>query len=324
MAAPKNHWKLGLFVVVGLVLSLATVGVLGARSQQKEVGAYVTYFDESVQGLDVGSAIKFRGVTIGVVGGISVAQDHRLVEVTMDIGVEELSRLGLDVPSTPLAEGEEKRLHQEKDLRVQLASSGLTGLKFLQLDFFLVADTPAPLLAFQAPENYIPAAPSMMKNLEDALTRTMNQLPGLVERADRILASVDGVVGDLRDKRVGDHLVVTLASADRALAKSATAIASLEKVSLRADHLLQGLDETVTLTNGMLQDVGGERGLLASVGRATDAVGDTARNADELGTELGDALRSVRDAARSVRRLSDALEKDPDMLLKGRSTAVEP
>ncbi|MEP7125951.1 MAG: mammalian cell entry protein, partial [Byssovorax sp.] len=63
MSAPTNHWKLGLFVVVGVVLTLTTVAVLGARSLRKEVSRYVSYFDESVQGLEVGSPIKFRGVT---------------------------------------------------------------------------------------------------------------------------------------------------------------------------------------------------------------------------------------------------------------------
>ena len=87
MAAPTNHWKLGLFVVVGFVLALSTVAVLGARSLRKEVVQYVSYFDESVQGLEAGSPIKFRGVTIGTVGKIDVAPDHRHVEVTSELGV---------------------------------------------------------------------------------------------------------------------------------------------------------------------------------------------------------------------------------------------
>jgi phospholipid/cholesterol/gamma-HCH transport system substrate-binding protein len=97
MAASTNHWKLGLFVVVGFALTLCTIAVLGARSMRKEVVRYVSYFDESVQGLEVGSPIKFRGVTIGTVGKIEIAPDHRHVEVTNDLGVGELNRLGLDV-----------------------------------------------------------------------------------------------------------------------------------------------------------------------------------------------------------------------------------
>ena len=60
MAAPTN-WKLGLFVVVGIVLSLTTMTFLGAESLKKKVVSYQTYFDESVQGLEVpGSPVKFR------------------------------------------------------------------------------------------------------------------------------------------------------------------------------------------------------------------------------------------------------------------------
>ncbi len=47
MAAPTNHWKLGLFVVVGVVMTLTTVAVLSARSLRAEVVRYVSYFDES-------------------------------------------------------------------------------------------------------------------------------------------------------------------------------------------------------------------------------------------------------------------------------------
>src|SRR5512132_158624 len=133
MSAPTNHWKLGLFVVVGVVLTLTTVAVLGARSLRKEVSRYVTYFDESVQGLEVGSPIKFRGVTIGTVGKIDVAVDHRHVEVTSDLGVAELNRLGLNMADA--TDNSRKKLDVATDLRVQLASAGLTGVKLPPLDF---------------------------------------------------------------------------------------------------------------------------------------------------------------------------------------------
>ena len=57
--------------------------------------------------------------------------------------------------------------------------------------------------------------------------------------------------------------------------------------------------------------------------RASDAFGDTVRGADGLGTELEDALRAVQEAARSIHKLADTVEKDPDMLLKGRARAPE-
>lgn len=316
-AQATNHWKLGLLVVLGLVLGLAVVGFLGARSQQKEVGAYVTYFDESVQGLDVGSEIKFRGVSIGWVGAIGVAQDHRRVEVRLDIAVEELARLGLDVPKHPAGEGVAPRLEQADDLRVQLASAGLTGLKFLQLDFFPVAEVPPPPLGFPPPDNYIAAAPSTMKNLEDAAIRTMNRLPELADQVAGILLSLDAVAVGLQDERIAERLALSLDAMDRVLGQTSGSLRRLDGVTTKASSVLGGLDQTVSRTNAILADVGSERGLLASVGRATDAMGDTARDARGLGVELDSTLQAVREAARSLRRLTDALEKDPDILLKG-------
>lgn len=319
MAAPTNHWKLGLFVVVGVVLTLATVAWLGARSLRREVVAYVSYFDESVQGLEMGSPIKFRGVTIGTVGRIDVAPDRRHVEVTSELGVAELSRLGLD------AEGARKKLELAVDLRVQLVSMGLTGVKFLQLDFFPVAGHPEPVLPFPIPENYIPATPSTIKNLEDSLVRTMNRIPELADQMGSILARVDGLLGDVQEKKLPEQMVATLDTTNRILREAQRKIEQVDagKISKKAENTLGGLEETVGRMNKLLAQVDGDKGLLASVGRASDAIGDTARSADGLGAELEETLQAVQGAAKSIRKLTEALEQDPDMLVKGRAERAQ-
>src|SRR5579863_3446765 len=95
MAAPTNHWKLGLFVVLGVVAGIGSIAALGARGLRKDTVTYQSYFDESVQGLDVGSAVKFRGVTIGSVSAIDIAPDHRHVAVQCQLERTQLSELGL-------------------------------------------------------------------------------------------------------------------------------------------------------------------------------------------------------------------------------------
>jgi phospholipid/cholesterol/gamma-HCH transport system substrate-binding protein len=324
-SAPTNHWKLGLFVVVGFVLTLTSVAVLTARTLRKEIVHYISYFDESVQGLEVGSPIKFRGVTIGTVGGIDIAPDHRHVEVQLDLGVAELSRLGLNKKDGPVREDTRKKLEVSTDLRAQLASAGLTGVKFLQLDFFPVADNPAPVLPFPVPENYIPTASSTMKNIEDSLVRTMNRLPEVVDQLGGILSKVDGMLGELKDKELTDHLMATLASTNRLIGDAQHKLGEVEadKLSQHADKTLVGLNDTVTRMNRLLASIDGDKGLLASVARASDAVGDTAHNADGLGGQLEDALKAVQEAAKSIHKLADGLDKDPDMLVKGRGRPAE-
>lgn len=325
MAAPTNHWKLGLFVVAGLVMTLTTIAALGARSLRREIVRYVSYFDESVQGLEVGSPIKFRGVTIGTVGKIDIAPDHRHVEVMSELGVSELHRLGLDIAVGPVAEGTRKKLEQQTDLRVQLASSGLTGVKFLQLDFFVVADNPPPQLAFPVPDNYIPAASSTMKNIEDSVVRTMNRLPEIADQMMSVMSKVDGLLGELKDRQLPEQIAATLTNANHILGVAQHKLDQVDTSKLSADseRILVGLNDTVVRLNRLLARVDGDKGLLASVARASDAFGDTARGVDGLGAELEEALRAVQEAAKSIHKLADTLEKEPDMLIKGRGRGPE-
>src|SRR5436190_37346 len=75
LTTATNHWKLGLFVVVALLTMVGAAFWLGSRALRRESVPLVTYFDEPVQGLDVGSPVKFRGVTIGTVADITLAPD---------------------------------------------------------------------------------------------------------------------------------------------------------------------------------------------------------------------------------------------------------
>ncbi len=320
MATSTNHWKLGLFVLLGGTLVFTTVGVLGALSLVNETGSYVSYFDESVQGLEAGSPIKFRGVTIGTVGKIDVAPDHRHVEVTSDLGKALLSKLGLDVAAVQLTSGSPKKLVQAIDLRVQLASSGLTGVKFLELDFFPVANHPRPVLPFPVPKNYIPATASTMKNLEASIVRTMNSLPQIADRVTRILDDVDGLLGQVANDKLIEEAAATVVATRRLIAEARRKVSGLqaEQIAAEVAQTLAAFRGTATALSAILARIDGSGGLLQSALRASNAVGDTAREADGLGGQLTSTLRAVQEAARSFRMLAGAIELEPDMLIKGR------
>ena len=75
MTAPANRWKLGLFVVAGCAATMLGGAWIGANKLQRVVHPAYAYFDEALTGLEDGSPVKFRGVTIGVVRKINVAED---------------------------------------------------------------------------------------------------------------------------------------------------------------------------------------------------------------------------------------------------------
>jgi paraquat-inducible protein B len=315
MPAPTNHWKLGLFVVVGVVLSLATATFLGAESLKKDVVSYQTYFDESVQGLEVGSPVKFRGVTIGTVSAIGFASDRRHVAVTSDLAINDLSDLGLSV-----GKGDKSKIRVPPDLRMQVDSQGITGVKFLSIDFFPTADNPVPVLPFAAPPNYIPAAVSTMKDLEDGVIRVVNRMPEVVEGLMTILAKVNRLLDELDHGKLLENVAGTVARANAVMVALQAAIGDshIAKLSAEAQDALALLNGTIGKTNLLLARLDGDRGLVASAQRASDAVGDIAVNARGLGPELEETLRDVQEFSGAVQRVADALERDPDMLLKGR------
>jgi phospholipid/cholesterol/gamma-HCH transport system substrate-binding protein len=315
MSTPTNHWKLGLFLVTGAVLGMGTVVVLGANSLHKETVGYKTYFDESVQGLDIGSPVKFRGVKIGAVSSIDIASDQRHVEVTSDLNTKDLKELGLfDTKGKPT------RLNVPDDLRMQLASQGITGVKFMQLDFFDIKDNPPPVLPFVTPKDYIPAAVSTMKNLEDAIVHAVNRVPEVAEELLRVMRNIRALLESVESAKLPEQATATLGQVNALVATLTATVnrVNAPKLSEHAHGTLDSLNATIGRLDGLVAHMDSEKGLVASVQRATNAMGDVAVNARAVPKELIATLRDVQQLTLALQRVADALERDPDMLLKGR------
>jgi len=317
MSTPTNRWKLGLFVVMGVITAIGAAAFFGSRSFQRETVAYKTFFDESVQGLEVGSPVKFRGVTIGSVAAIDIASDRRHVEVTYDLGVKVLDAMGLAVEKIGL---QKRRLFIPPDLRAQLASTGITGVMFIQMDFFDEKTNPPPKLPFELPENHIPAAGSMLKNIGDSVVRAVEGFPEVVRQLLAVLSLANGILSDFEGEGIPQTAGKTLALLNKVLKELDTMLVDLAPGKLSADAraALTSLNTAVITLNGLLAQMSGEKGLAASLQHTSDSLGAMAQNAERVGPAIDDASRDVQAAARAVQRLADALELDPDMLLKGR------
>jgi ABC-type transporter Mla subunit MlaD len=311
-ASPANYWKLGLFVLIGAALVAVVLAVLGARSLHHDTIQFVTYFDESVQGLVLGAPTTFRGVPLGLVTGIHVAPDHRSVEVVMQLERNELHRVGYresdpDAPPPP-------------DLRAQIGSQGVVGVKFVLIDYFDPKHNPPPELSFPPPPHYIPAAVSTLRNLEQSVVLALEQLPelgaqvaGVLERTERLMAEFEGQ--DL-PMRMG----ASLSELDRTLraVQGTLAHADVRSVSSKAQATLDGMSKTLADLDRLFTRVQDKNGLLANAERTTRQFGDVAQGGTSLEAEVGGFIEQLSEATESFRRLANALERDPDMLIKGR------
>lgn len=313
MATGTNHYKLGLFVLLGMGLALAFALTLGATNWNDVTVRYESYFDESVQGLEVGSPVKFRGVTVGRVAAIGIAPDHRHVQVTSELTVVDLQRYNLGGSG-------ESALAVHPELRAQLAQAGLTGVKFVLIDYVDDAG-PVATLPFEVGDNVIPAIPSTLKGLEGSMTKTADQAPEIAGELHEALVRVNALLAALDQAHVPERTAELIGQASAAmhtLEREAQAM-DAARLTQAVRHSLAGFDATTVRVDRLLDRLESEGGMLANSERALSMVSELARSSSALGPELESTLRDVRSTARSLRRFSDALERDPDMLLKGRA-----
>jgi ABC-type transporter Mla subunit MlaD len=320
MNEPSNHWKLGLFVVVGGTLIMTAFVYLGSRSLNKESVSYVSYFDESVTGLEVGSPVRFRGVTVGKVSKIDVAPDRRNVEISYELVVSVIGELGLAADK-----GEHTKMKVPPGLLAQIGSSGLTGVKYVLIDYFDSEDHPAATLTFPLPERYIPSTPSTMKNLEESVVRAIDKFPAIAEDMQKITNQVNDLLVAVAGQHIPERVASSLDDLDRTLAVVRQKLEGVDTHGLSSDAraTLSTLSATMTRAQVTMERLDGERGVFVSVQRASDAIGDVAGEARGYRPELSDALRDFREAADAFRQLTQTLEIDSDMLIKGRAQVRE-
>ena len=295
-------------MLASIVLGLTAAALLTARSMRVENVSYTSYFDEAVTGLEIGSPIRFRGVALGNVTAIDVAPDRRHVEITYSLGVQVLKRLGL----TGAADGKETTISVPPGLRVQLASTGVTGTKFLQIDFFDTGGLPPPELPFPVPAHYIPAIPSTLKNLEDAVVRAVDQFPALVRDIGGVVGRVNLVLDEVGRRELPAKAAMALDDTHRLLASLQSKVDQFPAAQLSRDA-----SATMVRIDQVLARLDGDDGLLASARRSSDSLGDLA--SPRLRADMTTMVRDLREAAVAVRQLVEALDRDPEMLLKGKA-----
>ena len=83
MSNSNQKLKTGVFIVSGVLLLLAMLFFLGLSDIFVDKVKLITCFQESVQGLSVGSPVKYRGVQVGSVSEISIMMQEKTVWVTM-------------------------------------------------------------------------------------------------------------------------------------------------------------------------------------------------------------------------------------------------
>ena len=178
MSAQANYFKIGLFVVIAAAIGVVSILVLGAGSFFQKKVLIETYFVESVQGLEVGAPLKFRGVPVGktveiTLVGKEYTTDRQYVLIRAALFPDMFSI------TCPPPTGSNLNTQVEKGLRIRLSFQGLTGTAHLEMDY-MNPDRYKPLQIEWKPKYcYIPSAPSTIQRLSVAVDKILKNLESL-------------------------------------------------------------------------------------------------------------------------------------------------
>ena len=170
-----SYFKIGLFVISATVIGVIGVVVLGVGTLLQKKVIIETYIDESVQGLDVGSPVKFRGVLVGKVEQITLTSAEystRRRYVLVRAGLT--STMFQD--ALPDASGPGFAAEISKGLRVRLAPQGLTGTAYLEVDYLDPARHPPLAIDWEPIYPYVPSGQSRITQLAEAVERILRNI----------------------------------------------------------------------------------------------------------------------------------------------------
>jgi paraquat-inducible protein B len=270
-----------------------------ALAQAESVAArYVLYFTESLRGLSVGAPVTLLGLEGGSVTDVGLDLDPKTLELRGRVEVvayperliaslSEAQKLANAAVAKDGSRRQEliRRMIEERGLRAQLRSGSLlTGQLYVAFEYF--PNAAKVKVHWQHDPVELPVAPSTLPHLEQRLTSIMAKIDAMPLAA------------------IGDELRQSMVALKRLLENTDRAVKRVDAdVTPELKKALEDFRRTAVSADQMIRNA--DATLLGP-----DAPGQQ---------DLREALREVARAARSLRVLTDYLERHPEALVRGKN-----
>ena len=327
MASQKTKFSVGLFVFFGIIIAVLAFLWLGMSQFLEKGQRYAIYFNESVQGLDEGSPVYYRGVDIGRVAMIDVAPDKNLIEVIVQIDNDQ---------------------SVEPNAVAQLSVAGITGVMYIELDLKEEGETyESPLLNFASGYPIIPSKLSNYEEIVSGLGDFLEQiraidLGGISGGIKTSLDNFNQMIADANIKGLSENLESSLEDIgnivererwDRILSSVEEAMKRLESMAVKADGSMGKFDnslaslEKITTSNEMTikEAIDDFKTAMEKVNRLLDTGNSMITGADDtiyqLGENLDEIAKNIERATENLNKITDTVTDQPSQLLFGEPRA---
>jgi len=338
MSKEVNKTAIGGFVIGGIGLAVLAVLLFGSGKYFQKKTEHVLFFEGSVQGLNVGSPVKFRGVDIGEVKKIQLTIHPEDLEFFVPVYVEIFENSISILGGEELAEFDDRqvidKLVTEMGLRAQLQmQSLLTGQLFINYDFY--PETPVRKTGLENKIYEVPTIPTALQMLTQTLEEIIDQIRhvNLREMAEDIAQTAKGANKLLNSEELSGsvaNLNLALQDVQRFIDKAEDLVGKVDrKVVSAADTFETAMNDagrTIKNIDNRVEPLAADmESALAAVAASfakmeellTEAREIISRNS-RLGREISVALESMVDASRSVEELADYLQRHPESIITGK------
>lgn len=313
MTEKERKIRCGIFLVSGVLLLLLILFFLGGRDLFTPKAEVRTYFPESVQGLARGSAVKYRGAPIGTVSGISIQAGKRMVQVDMEIDLDAFG--GTEENFRRLL-----RQEMQQGLRCRMEFLGVTGMKFIDWDYFVPPGSGLPQMPDFAGDPrvcYIPSVPSAFKDIHATLVASLERLSRIKfeeisDGLDRSLSELSALLSDPAIKATINNInetAVNLSATTGAIAEVLDE-QQLKELTVLIDKNLQNMARLTARIEAETARAG--------ISDSAIAIKEAARAVSDSRSDLQNTLEKFNQLMDSVKMLTDYLEKDPASLVYGK------
>ena len=314
MSKQANPTLIGIFVAGAIGLIVAGILIIsGGKLLLTDKTNYVLYFKGSVKGLNIGSPVSFRGVNIGTVTDIHlvVNEEESGIRIPVIIEIDNTKFIRPQAGVSLLGDDDNIAGLIEAGLRAQLQlQSLLTGQLFIQIDYF--PNTPANLVEYNksrwAPQE-VPTIPSPIEKIN----KVLEDIP-MDKVKDHFLAAIEGI-----DRLVNsDELHQSITALHAALEEFRQLVANLDRqvepVASNINLTLNDARDALQKASITLDDI---RGTMAQADTTLQSA-DALFSDEQVLTALDNALNEITSAAYAIRILAEAINNQPESLIRGR------
>ena len=305
-----SYFKIGLFVIAASVIAVVGVILLGVGSVFQNDALVETYVDESVQGLDVGSAVKFRGVPIGKVEKISLTSAEystRKRYVLVRIGIAPtMFQFAVTEPNQAGF-----KLEVERGLRLRLAAQGLTGVAYIEADYADPLRNPALEIDWQPNYPYVPSTRSRITQLSESLEKILRSLEHvdigrLVDGMEKSLSTITKVAESVKFEKVSGEAVAFLSEA-RETNRQLKELVGGQEVKGAASDAAAAAKSARAIISGAEKPM---QQLLVDLPQASESLTRFIKRLDTISGDLPESSAQLRQTIQRMNRLIASQQRD--------------